>query len=155
LGLAELRGFLQRHPRIALDTSVFIYQMEANPRYVALTETVFAWQERPNHSALTSTVPMMELLVPPYRDSNRDLANRFYGLLGAYPRLDWVAPSLEMADVAARLRARHRFKPVDAIQAATAIKGRATALITNDAVFERVESCETAVPDPFHPNQKS
>jgi predicted nucleic acid-binding protein len=120
LGLAELRGFIQRHRRIALDTSVFIYQMEANPRYVALTET-----------------------------------NRFYGLLGAYPHLDWVTPSLEIADIAAVLRARHRFKPLDAIQAATAIKGGATALITNDAVFERVELFETAVLDRFHPKQNS
>jgi predicted nucleic acid-binding protein len=155
LGLAALRGFLRRHRRIALDTSVFIYQMEANPRYVALTETVFEWLELPNHSALTSTVTMMELLVQPCRDSNRELPNRFYGLLGAYPHLDWVAPSLEIADIAARLRARHRFKPLDAIQAATAIKGGVTALITNDAVFERVELFKTAVLDRFHPNQNS
>jgi predicted nucleic acid-binding protein len=155
LGVAELRGFLQRHRRIALDTSVFIYQIEANPRYVALAETVFEWLERPNHSALTSSITMMELLVQPYRDSNRERANRFYALLGAYPHLDWVAPSLEIADIAARLRAKHRFKPLDAIQAATAIKGGATALITNDAVLERVELFETAVLDRFHPNRNS
>jgi predicted nucleic acid-binding protein len=155
LGLTELRGFLQRHRRIALDTSIFIYQIEANPRYVALAETVFEWLERPNHSALTSTITMMELLVQPYRDSNEERVNRFYALLSAYPHLDWIAPSLEIADIAARLRARHRLKSPDAIQAATAIKGGVTAFVTNDAVFERVELFETAVLDRFHPNQNS
>ena len=72
MGLTELRGFLRRHRRIALDTSVFIYRIDANPRYVALAETVFEWLELPNHSALTSTITMMELLVQPYRDSNEE-----------------------------------------------------------------------------------
>jgi predicted nucleic acid-binding protein len=135
LGLTELRGFLQRHRRIALDTSVFIYQIEADPRYVALADTVFEWLERPNRSALTSTITMMELLV--------------------YPHLDWIAFSLGIADIAARFRARHRLKPPDAIQAATAVKGGAAAPITNGAVFERIELFETAVLGRFHPNQNS
>ena len=144
MGLTELRGFLHRHRRIALDTSVFIYQIDANPRYVALADTVFEWLERPSHSAVTSTITMMEVLVQPYRDSSEERANRFYALLSAYPRMDWMAPTLEIADIAARLRARHRLKSPDALQAATAIKGAATAFITNDVVFERVELFETA-----------
>jgi hypothetical protein len=43
LGLKGLREFLQRHRRVALDTSVFICQLEADPRYIALTDHVFAW----------------------------------------------------------------------------------------------------------------
>lgn len=155
MGLTELRGFLQRHRRIALDTSIFIYQIESNPRYAALADTVFEWLERPSHSALTSTVTMMELLVQPYRESSEERVDRFYALLGAYPRLDWIAPTLEIADIAARLRARHRLKPPDAIQAATAIKGAATAFITNDSAFEPVQLFRTAILDRFHPNSKS
>jgi hypothetical protein len=34
--LNRLRAFLRHHRRIALDTSVFIYQLDANPRYVCL-----------------------------------------------------------------------------------------------------------------------
>jgi predicted nucleic acid-binding protein len=154
LGLAELRVFLRRHRRIALDTSVFIYQIEANSRYAALADAVFEWLERPNHSAVASTITMMELLVQPYRESSEERADKFYALLGAYPRLDWIAPTLEIADIAARLRARHRLKPPDAIHAATAIKGKATAFITNDAAFEPVELFNTAILDRFHPNSK-
>ena len=71
----------------------------------------------------------------------------FYGLLSTYPNLDWVAPDLEIADLAARLRAAHRLKTPDALQAATAVRTGASGLITNDPVFERAGSFETLVLD--------
>jgi predicted nucleic acid-binding protein len=71
----------------------------------------------------------------------------FFGLLSTYANLDWVAPDLEIADLAARLRAAHRLKTPDALQAATAVQTRASGLITNDPAFERVESFETLVLD--------
>jgi len=49
LGVDQLRSFLRRHRRIGLDTSIFIYQLEANPRYVALADSVFSWVERSGH----------------------------------------------------------------------------------------------------------
>ena len=66
MDLTRLRAFLRHHRRIAVDTSVFIYQLEANPRYVGLTDPIFTWLERPDHSAVTSTITMTELLVQPY-----------------------------------------------------------------------------------------
>jgi uncharacterized protein len=145
LGLRALRAFLGRHRRIALDTSVFIYQLEANSRYVALTDPVFTWLERREHSAVTSTITMTELLAPAYRAGGEQQVDVFYALLTKYPNLDWIAPSLAIADIAARIRATHRLRTPDALQAATAVHARATGLITNDAVFERVEGVESLV----------
>ncbi len=145
MGLTALRAFLRRHGRIALDTSVFIYQLEANARYVGLTDPVFAWLERKEHSAVTSTITMTELLVPAYRGGAEQKVDEFYALLRTYPNLDWIAPSLEIADIAARIRATHRLRTPDALQAATAVHARATGLITNDQVFERVEGFEALV----------
>jgi predicted nucleic acid-binding protein len=145
LGLTALRAFLRRHRRIALDTSVFIDQLEANSRYLGLTDAVFAWLERPEHTGVTSTITMTELLVPTYRGSGPRQADEFYALLTTYPNLDWIAPSLEIADIAARIRAAHRLRTPDALQAATALSTRATGLITNDAVFDRVEGFESLV----------
>jgi hypothetical protein len=34
----------------------FIYQLEGNPRYLELTELIFAWMERPGHQSVTSTI---------------------------------------------------------------------------------------------------
>ena len=149
MGVEELKQLLRRHRRIALDTSVFIYQLEANAKYLSLTDAVFAWVERTGHEAVTSTITMTELLVPSYRDNNEHGGDEFYGLLSTYPNLRWIAPDLEAADIAARLRATYKLRTPDALQAATAIRAQATGLITNDPIFLRVVEFETVVLDQF------
>jgi predicted nucleic acid-binding protein len=148
--LIRLRAFLRRHRRIALDTSVFIYELEANPRYVTLTGPIFAWLEQPGHTAVTSTITMTELLVQPYRAGDEERVDLFYGLLSTYPNLEWVAPDLETADIAARFRAQHRLRAPDAVHAATAARSRATGFITNDPAFEPVDAFETLRLDALH-----
>jgi predicted nucleic acid-binding protein len=142
-----MRSFLRRHRCIALDTSIFIYQLQPHPRYVPFTNAVFEWLSQPGSQAVTSTVTMTELLVHPYRNGNEQLADEFYGLLSVYPNLEWIAPSLEIADLAARIRAAHRLQTPDALQAATALHAHATGLITNDPIFERLQSLQTLVLD--------
>jgi predicted nucleic acid-binding protein len=147
LGVEGLRLFLRRHRRIALDTSIFIYQLEANPKYLALTDAVFSWVERSGHEAVTSTITMTELLVPSYREGDEQRVDEFYGLLSTYPNLRWIAPDLETADLAARLRAVYRLRTPDALQAATAVRERATGFVTNDPVFARIGEFEAVVLD--------
>ncbi|MFZ0275465.1 MAG: PIN domain-containing protein [Candidatus Sulfotelmatobacter sp.] len=149
MGVDRLRLFLRRHRRIALDTSIFIYQLEANARYLALADSVFSWVERAGHEAVTSTITMTELLVPSYRDKDEHKVDAFYGLLSTYPNLQWIAPDLEAADLAAKLRALYRLRTPDALQAATALRAHATGLITNDPIFTRIEGFETAILDRF------
>jgi predicted nucleic acid-binding protein len=149
LGLAGLEAFLRRHRRVALDTSVFIYQLEANTRYLALTDAVFSWIERSGNGAVTSTIAMTELLVQPYRDRDQNRVDEFYALLSTYPNLQWIPPNLEIGDLAAQLRALHRLRTPDALQCATAKYSLATGLITNDPAFERVREIEVAVLDRF------
>jgi len=147
LGIERLRLFLRRHRRIALDTSIFIYQLEANTRYLALTDVVFSWVERAGHEAVTSTITMTELLVPSYRDKDEHRVDAFYGLLTTYPNLRWIAPDLETADLAAKLPALYRLLTPDALQAATAIRAQATGFVTNDPVFARIGELDTVVLD--------
>jgi predicted nucleic acid-binding protein len=147
LGVERLRAFLRRHCRIALDTSIFIYHLESNPKYLAYTDLIFSWLERSESKAITSTITMTELLVQPYREGDEQRADDFYGLLSTYPNLDWIAPNLEIAELAAQIRALHRLRTPDALRAATAEHLRATGLITNDSVFQRVDSFQTLVLD--------
>jgi predicted nucleic acid-binding protein len=145
LGVNQLRSFLRRHRRIALDTSVFIYQLENNLRYSAYTDLIFAWLERPGSRAVSSTVTMTELLVHPYRADDQKRADQIYALLSTYPNLEWIAPGLEIADLAAQFRARHGLRTQDAIHAATAAHWHATGLITNDTLLNRVDNFETLI----------
>jgi predicted nucleic acid-binding protein len=90
---------------------------------------------------------MTELLVQPYREDDQRRVDEFYGLLSTYPNLDWIAPSLDVADIAARIRATHGLRTPDALQAATAVHAAVSGLITNDPVFKRVTGFETVVLD--------
>lgn len=149
MAVEQLRQFLRRHRRIAVDTSLFIYQLEESARYVALTDSIFSWIERTGHEAVTSTITMTELLVHPYREGDEGRVDAFYALLSTYPNLEWMALDLETADLAARLRAVHRLQTPDAIQAATGLTARADAFVTNDPVFMRVPGFEIAVLDQY------
>lgn len=55
--MTTLTAFLRRHRRTGFLASVFIYQLEANDRYLALTDAVFAWIEQPGRETVTSTQP--------------------------------------------------------------------------------------------------
>jgi predicted nucleic acid-binding protein len=143
--LNRLDAFFRWHRPIALDTNIFIYQLEGIARHSRLTDAIFAWLELPGSHAVTSTVTMTELLVQPYRNSDEQRVDEIFALLSTYPNLVWITPSLEIAALAARLRALHRLRMPDAIQAATAVHAHAAGLITNDAAFERVDAFETLV----------
>ena len=94
-------------------------------------------------------ISMTELLVPAYRERNEWRINALWGILTIHPNLEWVDADLQTADLAARLRAAHRLQTPDALQAATALRAGATAFITNDPVFLRVEGIEAAVLDRY------
>src|SRR5258708_13175517 len=126
----RLGAFLRNHRRIALDTSVFIYHVEANPRYVSVTDRIYAWLEQPGHSAVTSTITMSELLVQPYRDSSEQRVDAFYSLLATYPNLEWIAPDLAIADTAPRIRAEHRLRTPDHFQSPTTLHSAPLVLLT-------------------------
>jgi len=135
---ASIERFLERHRRIALDTSVVIYAVEANPKYFNLASRIFSWLES-DGNAVTSTLAMTEALVRPYRLADIKTVDKFYSFLLTYPHLEWIEPTLHIADRAAQIRAEHNLRTPDAIQAATAIVSGATALISNDPVFRRIE----------------
>ena len=143
--VSQVRAFLHRHSRIALDTSIFIYQLEANPHYKELTKQIFSWLEKPGNSAVASTLVMTELLVVPYRNQNIEEANDYLTYLTTFPNLEWIPPTLEIADLAACYRADYRLQTPDAFYAATAAHMQATAFITNDVVFSRISSFSTLV----------
>jgi predicted nucleic acid-binding protein len=142
-----LASFLERQRRIGLDTNVLIYAVEENPMYVGLVRPILKWVESSKGRAVTSTITMLELLVQPYRLADIDRVNKFYALLTTYPHLEWIEPSLQIADRAAWLRAEHNLRTPDAIQAATALEREATGFVSNDPLFKRVEGIEVLVLD--------
>lgn len=145
----EITRRLSRHRLIAIDTCVFIYLMERNPQYFEAVSTVFHSLELDELSALTSTVVLTEILVQPYRNANVSQADTFYSLLTTIPDLQWVPPTLEIAQLAAALRGNFRMQTPEALIAATAVLGKATALLTNDPIFRRVTGMDVLILDEY------
>ena len=147
--IEKLRASLRRHRRVAFDTSIFIYHLETNPKYLSLTDCIFSWLDSSGSTATTSVVTMTELLVKPYRDLGERAADNFYMLLSTYPNLEWVPASLEIAAVAARIRAGSGFRVADALQVASALNAGATAIVTNDAIFRRISALDVLLLDDY------
>jgi len=143
----RLASLLRGHHRIALDTSIFIYHLEDNPRYSELANEVFRWLERPGNAASTSTVTLTELLVQPYRTMEQPRVTAIRRFLTSVHNLEWIAPDLPLADLAARIRAEYRLQTADAIQAATAIHVGANLFVTNDRVFRKIPGFESLLLD--------
>src|SRR6266516_1723448 len=144
---AKPGDFLVKHRKIGIDTAVFIYQLEENPKYVELTQRIFAWLESPKARGITSTNTMLELLVHPYRDGDPERADHFYALLSTYPHLEWLPLTLTVADRAAHLRAEHNLRAPDAVQAATALIEKATGFVSNDYAFRKIAQLDVLTLD--------
>jgi predicted nucleic acid-binding protein len=149
LGVDRLRAALRPHSLVAVDTSIFIYQLDLNQRYFDLCDAIFAWLGQRGRSAVCSTLSLTELLVPAYQEGNDRRIEAYYAFLSTFPNLTWVPPDFQIADKAAQLRAMYRLKTPDAIQAATAIHSNATAFLTNDSVFKRVKNLNNLVLDDY------
>ncbi len=148
----RLDSFLARHARIGLDTAPLIYHLEGDRRYVDATTRLFTWLQGPGASAVTSTLTLTELLVQPYRLKDPERIKLAFAVTALFKRLDWVPPTIPIADRAARLRAEHRLRTPDAIQLATAAVSGATGFVTNDLGFRKIDELEILLLDDLlHP----
>lgn len=129
---------LAEHTVIGLDTAVFIYHLEAHPRYLPLTQKLLTGVQAGRWSAVTSIITLMELTVRPWQLNRSAVAHEYEALLVHFPHLILADVTRDVARRAAQLRARYRLRPADALQAATALVHEATAFVTNDRQLMRL-----------------
>jgi predicted nucleic acid-binding protein len=136
--VGQITGRLAAHATIGLDTSIFIYHMEAHPAYQPLTQELLAGVESGRWSAVTSVITIMELTVRPWQLDRPEVARAYETLLVHFPHLVLLEVNRDTARRAAQLRAHYRVRPVDALQVATALDHGATAFVTNDHALKRL-----------------
>ena len=136
----DITSRLVRHTVIGLDTAVFIYHLEAHPRYLPLTQELLTGVQTGRWSAVTSTITLMELTIRPWQLDRPAVAREYEVLLAHFPHLMLADVTRDVARRAAQLRARYRLRPADALQAATALVYGATAFVTNDRQLMRLAS---------------
>jgi predicted nucleic acid-binding protein len=135
----DFRRRLDGHAAVGLDTSIFVYHLEAHPRYQPLTQELLARVQAGRQTAVTSTVTVMELTVRPWQVGRPAVAREYEALLVHFPNLTLADVTRDVARRAAQLRARYGVRPADALQAATALVHGATAFVTNDRRLVRLE----------------
>lgn len=131
VNLRTLRG----HRRILIDSSVWIYHLEAHAEFGARASRVLEALEEGALEGIVSELTLLELTVRPLQLGRQDVADEYELLLSQFPNVTLVPVSRDILLDAAALRARHRLRMPDAILLATAAGHGATAALTNDAAW--------------------
>ena len=130
---------LQQGAKVLVDTAPFICLLEGHPQFADQFTGLFEAAERGDLHLALSTITLAEVLTGPLRAGQTALAKRYEKALLQYNVVE-VTPSI--AALAAQLRVSYGLKLPDAIQLATALDIGATALVTHDRDFSRVNGIQ-------------
>ena len=143
--MASITEAIRPHERLGLDTSVFIYHIEAGTPFAGPAGEVLQALKRRSVSGVTSVLTLTELLVKPLQLGRRGLAARYEELVRATPGLAVVDVDAWIARRAAALRATSRIRTADAIQVAASIEHGATAFVTNDSRLRQIREISVMI----------
>ena len=146
----ELSKRLSKAKVIGLDTSVFIYFLENNPKYGPLARITINGIENGKWKGITSTITLMEITVRPWQIGHEAIAREYEAVLVHFPNLSVVDVGRDVARAAAQLRAKYNVTPPDALQVAASLNYGAKAFLTNDRRLSRLqELIDVLVMDDF------
>ena len=117
---------------LAIDTAIFIYFIEKNPRFLPLIDPLFREADDGTRELVTSALTLLEVLVVPLRVGNRSVADRYEALLTHSRGIRLVDLTRDQLRAAAQLRATTSVKTPDALQLAAAIGTGCRTMLTND-----------------------
>jgi predicted nucleic acid-binding protein len=129
---------LNQHRLIGLDSSIFIYHLEAHPEYLSMTEAILNAVQSGKCHGVVSTISLMEVTVHPWRVNRADVARKYEMLLANFPNLTLVDVNRDVARRGAQLRAKYNLRSADALLVATAVVSQATLWVTNDKTLKRI-----------------
>jgi predicted nucleic acid-binding protein len=115
-----------------LDTNIVIYVVEGNLAYAPKAVLRLAAAQLAGDSFMISDLTRMECLVGPLKTNDTAVQASFQAFF-TRPDVRVVAITAGVCDRAARIRATHNFKPVDALQLAAAVEHGANIFLTADA----------------------
>lgn len=118
--------------RVTIDSAPLIYFLEGHRTFKPLYAPLFQAEAEGQLEIVISTIAVAEVMTGPLRSGDEALANRYRRALSQW---EVVPLDIDLAALAARLRASHKLKLPDAIHAATAISTGSVALVTHDRDF--------------------
>jgi predicted nucleic acid-binding protein len=118
--------------RIGVDTAIFIYFIEASPKWLPAIMPLFQAADSGQRELVTSTVTLLEVLVVPYRMNNTALAARYEALLTQSRGIRLIELTRDHFRHAARMRAATNLGTADALQLSAARAAGCATFVTND-----------------------
>jgi predicted nucleic acid-binding protein len=122
----------------AVDTAIFIYFIEEEPRFLPHILPLFMEASKNKRELVTSALTLLEVLVVPYRTGNTTLAERYELLLTRSRGIRMTELSRDQLRAAAQLRAVTGVKTPDALQLVSALTAGCKAFLTNDRRLPRI-----------------
>jgi len=132
---------------VFIDTAPLIYYIEENKEYAKVLEKLFAANEQSKFQFSTSVITLMEILVYPIRIKATKLVKDYENILCNSKTLDIYDINIEIAKIAAKIRAEYGFKTPDSIQLATAKYRNSDYFLTNDKKLKSFKEIEIIVLD--------
>jgi predicted nucleic acid-binding protein len=124
---------------IVVDSAPIIYVLDGTNRALSIRYLpLFRAAEKGRIAIAVSTITIAEVMAGPMMHGNDLLGERYRQALSQAHNWRAVDLSVDIAALAARMRAKYRLKLADAIQLATAIDVGACALVTHDRDFSRI-----------------
>jgi predicted nucleic acid-binding protein len=116
---------------VGIDSSIFIYFIERNPRYISIVRPIFQALDAGDLQVATSSLTLLETLVVPLRAGNSVVARAYERIL-TQGLLRLVPIDLGLLRAAAHVRAVAKLKTADALQVASAMSAECPIFLTND-----------------------
>jgi predicted nucleic acid-binding protein len=121
---------------VYLDANIVIYLVEADPTWGARALTRVAVLQAAGESIAVSDIHRLECLVGPFILGDV-AAQAAYAACFADPAIQVLSVTGGAFERAARIRAIHNFKPLDALHLAVAVEQGCGLFLTNDAQLAR------------------
>ena len=119
------------------DAMLFIYLIEKNPEYAPRVKEILAELNARDDTLCTSIFTIGEVLTGAYAKGAVELATEIKQLMKS-PDILILPFTAEIADHYARIRARYRVRPADAIHLATAADAKVDLFVTNDRALHKL-----------------
>jgi predicted nucleic acid-binding protein len=128
---------LRQGALVLVDAAPIIYVLEGHPRFAPRFRPLFDRQADGQILFAVTTIVIAEVLTGPLAAGEEALARRYRAVLESWQVVD-LTP--DIAESAARFRARLELRLPDAVQVASALAVQAEALVTHDRDFAAVRS---------------
>ncbi len=143
----KLDGAFENVHLIGLDTSPFIYFVERNSLYVDIMREIFKRLTDGEFLACSSVKTLTEVLVQPFRQNNRILADTYRNLIYKGINLKLLPIKSSTAETATKLRAKYNLRILGALQIATALENGCEAFLCNDKNLKKVTEIKVLIHD--------